>query len=245
MVLQHRSSSGPSIGNLRCCPRPPVRPQSNDIILLFAAVILNLEAWFIGRYPYWSLHYWGEPYVPPDTLTIILTHVLATGFIVFSRFVEIEQSRTRRGPLNNLTWAWFCIPLCFSSQSLFLSFSIVAFLVLLPVAILRYVEVERHRSEHGPVAGWIWTLMWSIPLGVIPVFGLFRITIYPISIPIVAWLCFLMISWVMAIQRHQGIESNIVLRTYIRSFAHALLAAFLAVPALFILGMIVLFLPIW
>ena len=132
-----------------------------------------------------------------------------------------------------------------SSQSLFLSFSIVAFLVLLPVAILRYVEVERHRSEHGPVAGWIWTLMWSIPLGVIPVFGLFRITIYPISIPIVAWLCFLMISWVMAIQRHQGIESNIVLRTYIRSFAHALLAAFLAVPALFILGMIVLFLPIW
>ena len=98
MVLQHRSSLGPSIGNLRCCPRPPVRPQSNDIILLFAAVILNLEAWFIGRYPYWSLHYWGEPYVPPDTLTIILTHVLATGFIVFSRFVEIEQSRTKARP---------------------------------------------------------------------------------------------------------------------------------------------------
>ena len=50
--------TGPRLGT----PVPSEATSSTPVQrhhLALAAVILNLEAWFIGLYPYWSLHYWG------------------------------------------------------------------------------------------------------------------------------------------------------------------------------------------
>lgn len=92
----------------------------------------------------------------------------------------------------------------FWSQSFHVSFDLATFLVLLPMATLRYVEAERHHSERDPVP---------------------------------------YVQQVMAIQRQQGIESNPVLRMFIRSLAHELTETVLWACFLIILILYWLFTP--